>query len=128
MPVRMVRQAERRSTENSCLSIALLLPINITRSLLGNVNANFEARPQPKLCLVLLFAPAPVVLTKIMWFSWMDNRTLFACQTLLALVYAVAFLGHEADEPPSARDGILRSWLFLRLPRLHPDGHTRLRP
>ena len=28
-----------------------------------------------------------------MWLSWMDNRTLFACQTLLALVYAVAFLG-----------------------------------
>src|SRR3984957_5381638 len=27
-----------------------------------------------------------------MWLSWMDNRTLFACQTLLALVYAVAFL------------------------------------
>jgi hypothetical protein len=28
-----------------------------------------------------------------MWLSWMDNRTLFACQTLLAVVYAVAFLG-----------------------------------
>ena len=28
-----------------------------------------------------------------MWLSWMDNRTLFACQTLLAMVYAVAFLG-----------------------------------
>jgi diguanylate cyclase (GGDEF)-like protein len=27
-----------------------------------------------------------------MWLSWMDNRTLFACQTLLAVVYAVAFL------------------------------------
>jgi hypothetical protein len=24
-----------------------------------------------------------------MWLSWMDNKTLFACQTLLALVYAV---------------------------------------
>jgi diguanylate cyclase (GGDEF)-like protein len=28
-----------------------------------------------------------------MWLSWMDNRTLLACQTLLAVVYAVAFLG-----------------------------------
>jgi len=28
-----------------------------------------------------------------MWLSWMDNRTLFACQTLLTLVYAIAFLG-----------------------------------
>jgi diguanylate cyclase (GGDEF)-like protein len=28
-----------------------------------------------------------------MWFSWMDNRTLFACQTLLTMVYAIAFLG-----------------------------------
>src|ERR1700750_78911 len=28
-----------------------------------------------------------------MWLSWMDNRTLLACQTLLALVYAVTFLG-----------------------------------
>jgi hypothetical protein len=28
-----------------------------------------------------------------MWLSWMDNRTLFACQTMLAVVYAVAFLG-----------------------------------
>jgi hypothetical protein len=28
-----------------------------------------------------------------MWLSWMDNRTLFACQTLLAVVYAAAFLG-----------------------------------
>lgn len=28
-----------------------------------------------------------------MWLSWMDNRTLFACQTLLAMVYAIAFLG-----------------------------------
>jgi diguanylate cyclase (GGDEF)-like protein len=27
-----------------------------------------------------------------MWLSWIDNRTLFACQTLLAVVYAVAFL------------------------------------
>jgi diguanylate cyclase (GGDEF)-like protein len=26
-------------------------------------------------------------------FSWMDNRTLFACQTLLTMVYAIAFLG-----------------------------------
>ncbi len=28
-----------------------------------------------------------------MWLSWMDNRTLFACQTLLTMVYAIAFLG-----------------------------------
>ena len=28
-----------------------------------------------------------------MWLSWMDNRTLFACQTLLTVVYAIAFLG-----------------------------------
>jgi diguanylate cyclase (GGDEF)-like protein len=26
-------------------------------------------------------------------FSWMDNKTLFACQTLLTMVYAIAFLG-----------------------------------
>ncbi len=32
-------------------------------------------------------------LRKIMWLSWMDNRTLFACQTLLTMVYAIAFLG-----------------------------------
>ena len=28
-----------------------------------------------------------------MWLSWMDNRTLFACQILLTMVYSVAFLG-----------------------------------
>jgi diguanylate cyclase (GGDEF)-like protein len=28
-----------------------------------------------------------------MWLSWMDNRTLFACQTLLVMVYTIAFLG-----------------------------------
>jgi diguanylate cyclase (GGDEF)-like protein len=28
-----------------------------------------------------------------MWFSWMDNKTLFACQTLLTMVYSIAFLG-----------------------------------
>jgi diguanylate cyclase (GGDEF)-like protein len=28
-----------------------------------------------------------------MWLAWMDNRTLFASQTLITLVYAVAFLG-----------------------------------
>jgi hypothetical protein len=33
-----------------------------------------------------------LVSRKTMWFSWMDNRTLFACQTLLTMVYALAFL------------------------------------
>jgi diguanylate cyclase (GGDEF)-like protein len=28
-----------------------------------------------------------------MWLSWMDNRTLFACQILLTMVYSIAFLG-----------------------------------
>jgi len=27
-----------------------------------------------------------------MWLSWIDNRTLLACQTLLTMVYAIAFL------------------------------------
>lgn len=27
-----------------------------------------------------------------MWFSWMDNKTLLACQTLLTAIYAIAFL------------------------------------
>ena len=27
-----------------------------------------------------------------MWFSWMDNRTLLACQVLLTMVYAIAFV------------------------------------
>jgi hypothetical protein len=30
---------------------------------------------------------------KIMWLSWMDNRTLFACQILMTMVYSIAFLG-----------------------------------
>ncbi|MGF7179816.1 hypothetical protein HDF11_001320 [Tunturiibacter psychrotolerans] len=28
-----------------------------------------------------------------MWLSRMDNRTLFACQILLTMVYSIAFLG-----------------------------------
>jgi hypothetical protein len=28
-----------------------------------------------------------------MWLSWLDNRTLFACQILLTMVYSLAFLG-----------------------------------
>ena len=27
-----------------------------------------------------------------MWLSWIDNRTLFACQTILTAVYAIVFL------------------------------------
>src|ERR1700677_4257905 len=28
-----------------------------------------------------------------MWLSWVDSRTLFACQILLTMVYSLAFLG-----------------------------------
>jgi hypothetical protein len=27
-----------------------------------------------------------------MWLSWIDNRTIFACQTLMTAVYAIVFL------------------------------------
>ena len=37
--------------------------------------------------------PVSLISHKLMWFSWMDNRTLLACQVLLTMVYAIAFVG-----------------------------------
>jgi len=57
------------------------------------VNADFEARPQPGTLFTFTFSLLLLYFAHVMWLPWMDNRTLFACQTLMAVVYAVAFLG-----------------------------------